>query len=300
MHEDNVTAHAPAGEPSVARRRLRSFRVPVLLVALVAVLIGTRGLNVLADHVPVIGLIVGLATAAGALVFYIWLSRTVELRPSVPELSPSNRWPGLGRGMAIGSIAFCAVMALIAVFGGLKLGWGSVGGMILSFGAFASVAVNEELVFRGVVFRVLEERLGTVTAIAGSSLVFGLIHLVNGGATLEGTLAIALQGGCLTAAAYAATRSLWVPIGFHFAWDFMESGIFGTADSGTASSGLLRSTMSGSDVVTGGAFGPEAGIVALLVCAVPTVLFLVSAKRNGRLRPRPSAAVQSSPANPVR
>lgn len=286
---------------SVARRRLRSFRVPVLIVALFGVLVGTRGLNVLVQDVPPLALIMGIATAVGALVFYVWLSKTVELRPSVPELARAGRWSGLGRGAAIGAIAFFAVMGLIAAFGGVKaMSYGSFGGFLVSMGAFASVAVNEELLFRGVVFRILEERVGTVLAIVGSSLLFGLVHLVNGGATVEGTLAIALQGGCLTAAAYAATRSLWLPIGFHFAWDFVESGVFSAADSGTASNGIVHTTLSNQTILTGGAFGPEAGLVALVVCAVPTVLLLVSAKRNGLLRPRPWAAVQSSPASPVR
>lgn len=291
----------PTGDtPSLMRQRLRRFRVPVLVVALAGVLLGTRGLNVLAGNISILAVIVGFLTAAGAVAFYVWLSRTVELRPSVPELSPSTRWSGLGRGAAIGAIAFFGVMAVIAVFGGFAdLKWGTFAGFLVSLGAFASVAVNEELLFRGVVFRILEERVGTWIALVASSLLFGLIHLVNGGATLEGTLAIALQGGMLTASAYVATRSLWVAIGLHFAWDFVESGIFGVADSGTASEGLLHSTLTGPTVLTGGSFGPEASLVALLVCAVPTILFLRSAARDGLLRPAPWRA-KSLPANEAR
>jgi hypothetical protein len=286
---------------SMARQRLRKFRVPVLIVALTAVLLGTRGLNVLAGNVPVVALIVGFATAIGALYCYVWLSRTVELRPGIPELARTGQWSGLAKGAAIGTAAFLAVMALIAAFGGVQaIGWGSIGGAVVSLGAFASVAVNEELLFRGVVFRILEERVGTWLALVASSLLFGLIHLVNGGATLEGTLAIALQGGLLMASAYIATRSLWVPIALHFAWDFLESGIFSVADSGTASNGLLHTTLSGPTILTGGEFGPEAGLVALVVCAVPTVLFLRSAARRGLLHRAPWRAVQSSPTSPVR
>lgn len=216
MDEDTIATNARARnpEPTAARRRLRQFRVPVLIVALVAVLLGTRGLNVLAEPIPVIALVTGFLTAAAALVCYGWLSRTVELRPDVPELSPTHRWSGLARGTVIGFAAFVGVMAVIAVFGGFTaLKWGSFGGFVVTLGAMASVAVNEELLFRGVVFRILEERTGTVIALLASSLVFGLVHLVNGGATVEGTLAIALQGGMMMGAAYAATRSLWLPIG---------------------------------------------------------------------------------------
>ncbi len=97
MDGDDTAGTAPArtAGPGTARRRLRRFRVPVLIVALMAVLLGTHGLNVLAEPVPVVALIVGFATAAAALAGYFWLSRTVELRSDVPELTRVNRWPGL-------------------------------------------------------------------------------------------------------------------------------------------------------------------------------------------------------------
>lgn len=299
MNEDNNIPPAAAGvvAPSAARRRLRKFRVPVLILALFAVLTGTREINVLVTNVWILALVVGLATAAGAVAFYIWLSRTVELRPDVPELAAAGRSRGLVRGAAVGAAAFFAVMAVIGIFGGVSaLSWGSFAGFLASFGAFASVAVNEELLFRGVVFRILEERCGTWIALAVSSLIFGLVHLVNGGATLEGTLSIALEGGMLMASAYVATRSLWAAIGLHFAWDFAESGIFSVADSGTSSNGLLHTVLSGPTMLTGGAFGPEASLVALVVCAVPTVLFLRSAAKRGLIRPRPWAVKSAAPA----
>jgi membrane protease YdiL (CAAX protease family) len=284
-----TVAPQPETVPS-ARRRLRSFRVPVLIFAMFAVLTGTRGLNVLAAHVPVLAPIVGLATAAGSLACYRRLSRTVELRSDVPELAPAGRWNDLRRGAVIGSVAFTTTMLVIGMFGGWQhVGGGSIGGMLVSLGAMASVAVNEELLFRGVIFRILEERTGTVIALVVSCLLFGLIHLVNPDATLAGTLASGLEGGLLTAAAYVATRSLWLPIGIHFGWNFAESGIFGTANSGTHedSVSLLHTTLSGSDALTGGSYGPEAGLVALLACLVPAVLLLRRAARTGQLRPRP-------------
>ena len=62
---------------------------------------------------------------------------------------------------------------------------------------------------------------------------FGLIHAANKGATLESTLAIALEAGILLAASYILTRSLWLPIGLHFGWNFTEGGIFGAAAGST-------------------------------------------------------------------
>jgi membrane protease YdiL (CAAX protease family) len=147
----------------------------------------------------------------------------------------------------------------------------------------ASVAVTEELLFRGVLHRILEQRAGSVIAIVVSSLFFGLTHLINGNATVWGTLAIAVEGGTMLAVAYTATRSLWLPIGLHFAWNFLQGGVFGTAVSGAESEpGLLRTVLSGPDALTGGSFGPEAGLFALLCCLVTTALLL----RRAKLIPR--------------
>ncbi|GAB3905949.1 hypothetical protein GCM10029964_101970 [Kibdelosporangium lantanae] len=152
----------------------------------------------------------------------------------------------------------------------------------------ASVAATEETLFRGVLFRMLEERTGTVIALVVSSLVFGLVHIINVNATLWGAISIGLTGGLLTSSLYVVTRSLWFPLGLHFAWDFTHSGVFGVVMSGSAEAprGLLNTTLEGPVVLTGGAFGPEASLLVLLVAAVPTVLLLRRAAKTGQIRPR--------------
>jgi membrane protease YdiL (CAAX protease family) len=287
-----VDAETPVGLAAVpaGRRRLRKWRVPVLIVALMIILVGTRELNVLAKNNALVALVVGAGTAVAALACYAWLSRTVEIRPAVPEVSAAGRWSGLGWGALIGFAAFTATMAVIALFGGLHhVYWGSFGGFLVGVGAMASVAVNEELLFRGVVLRILEERAGTVIALAGSSLIFGLVHLVNADASLQGAIAIAIQGGVVLGAAYIVTQNLWLAIGFHFAWDVTEGSIFSTANSGTSDEpiGLLHTTLSGPTALTGGTFGPEGGLVAPLVCLVVAVFLLRRAARAGNLRRRP-------------
>lgn len=276
--------------PSAGRRRLRSFRVPVLVLALLAVTAAANGVDRLVSPVPPLALPVGLAVAVAGVACYHWLSRTVELREDVPELAKEARWARLGHGALIGAGAFVSAMLLIAVFGGWSgLAWGSFGGFLATAGMMAGVAVIEEALFRGVVFRILEQRTGTVLALILSSVLFGAIHLVNANATLWGTLGIALTGGVMLAAAYVATRSLWLPIGLHFAWNFTHAGIFGVVISGsdTPPEGLVHTSLSGPSPLTGGAFGPEASLIALLVCTVPTVLLLRRAVRAGRIHPLP-------------
>jgi membrane protease YdiL (CAAX protease family) len=95
----------------------------------------------------------------------------------------------------------------------------------------------------------------------------------------------------LLGAAYLATRTLWLPIGVHFAWNLVESG-FGTAVSGKSSEfgSLVHSTLLGPSSLTGGSFGPEAGWAAILSCLVASALMLGYAKRHGRIVPRRDTA----------
>jgi membrane protease YdiL (CAAX protease family) len=264
---------------SEPQTRLRRFRFPLLLAATAVLLVAARGLDALVSAVPVLRLLVGAAAAAGAVFAYRWVARRVEDRSTVTELDTARPWGALGRGALIGTAAFVATMLLAIVFTHADIGGGSFWACLGVAGSMASVAVTEELLFRGVVHRILEERAGSVIAIAVSSLLFGLTHLINGNATLWGTLAIAVEGGAMLAVAYTATRSLWLPIGLHFAWNFLESGVFGTAVSGAESEpGLLHTVLSGPAAFTGGTFGPEAGLFALLCCLTTTLLLLRKAK----------------------
>jgi len=126
--------------------------------------------------------------------------------------------------------------------------------------------VLEEGVFRGIIFRLLERAAGSWIAIAVSGLFFGAIHLLNPGATLMGALTIALTGGVMLAVAYMLTRSLWLAVGIHWAWDLLESSVFGVNESGArAVNPLFTSTTHGPQVWTGGSFG-IIPIVRLIVC----------------------------------
>jgi CAAX protease family protein len=263
--------------------RLQRFRLPVLLVATAVLLIAARGLDTLVAGVPVLRLLVGIGAATGAIFAYTWVVRRVENRDEITELATAGHWSGLGRGALIGAGAFLATMLLAFVFTDADVSSGSFWACLGVAGSMASVAVTEELLFRGVLHRILEQRAGSIISIVVSSVLFGLTHLINGNATLWGTLAIAVEGGAMLAVAYTVTRSLWLPIGLHFAWNFLQGGVFGTAVSGAESEpGLLRTVLSGPDVLTGGAFGPEAGLFALLCCGITTALLL----RRGKLIPR--------------
>lgn len=145
----------------------------------------------------------------------------------------------------------------------------------------------EEVIFRGLIFRLSEELLGTWFALAGSALFFGLAHAGNPGATLASSVAIALEAGILLGAAFLLTRRLWLVTSLHAAWNFTQGGIFGVAVSGNQIRGLLQGQLSGPEWISGGSFGAEASVVAVIVCLTAGVLLLVRASRNGQIvRPR--------------
>ena len=238
-------------------------------------------------------LALGVATAAIAILVYSWVVRRTERRePSeVAGAGAVARTGAAGRiirGMLIGAAMFAAVILNIAFLGGYHVnGFGSVSGALGLFGFMAAAAVTEELLFRGVLFRLVEERFGTWTSLLLTGLVFGLVHLFNPDASLWGAIAIAVEAGFMLGACYAATRNLWVPIGLHFGWNFALGGVFSVAVSGTGeSNGLLEATTSGSDLVTGGAFGPEGSVYTVVSGVVLTLVFLRLAHRRGHVVPR--------------
>ncbi|MFD3734287.1 CPBP family intramembrane glutamic endopeptidase [Streptomyces sp. NPDC058632] len=263
---------------------------PVVLVVLFVAVTGLgAGVTGAADNSPVLALPAGAAVAALALTLYAAVVRRLEQRP-VSELDPMEAVTALRTGTLAGLGLFTATLLLIVLFGGAygTRGGVSVGGALTLLGTMAGVAVAEELLFRGVVFRLVEEVSGTWVALAFSSVLFGGLHLVNEKATVWGALAIAVEAGLMLGVVYAATRTLWLPIGLHFGWNFALTGIFGTTVSGSEGTpdGLLQGVLTGPEALTGGDFGPEASIMAILACSVPTVVCLRLAGRRGRIRPR--------------
>jgi hypothetical protein len=161
----------------------------------------------------------------------------------------------------------------------------------------AAAAVTEELLFRGVLFRIVEERTGTWIALLLTGVVFGLMHLLNPDASLWGAIAIAIEAGFMLAACYAATRNLWVPIGLHFGWNFAAGGIFSVVVSGNGESkGLLDATVSGPTLLTGGDFGPEGSLYTVAAGVLLTLVFMRLAHRRGHIVPRRGRAASAAKA----
>jgi membrane protease YdiL (CAAX protease family) len=256
-----------------------------LLAVGVVTFVGGQATVVLEGR-PWLVLIVGLVTSVLAVIVYRWVVKLTERR-QVAELVGPGAFGAVSLGTVLGVAMFGAVIANIAFLGHYTVdGIGSPSGAIGLIGFMAAAAVTEELLFRGVLLRIIEGRFGTWIALASTSIVFGLIHLVNPNATLWGAIAIAIEAGGMLGAAYIATRSLWLPIGLHFGWNIAASAIFSTEVSGNGTpQGLLDAATSGPTLVSGGAFGPEGSIYAVGFGTVLMVVFLWIAKRRGHIVP---------------
>ena len=144
-----------------------------------------------------------------------------------------------------------------------------------AFLMFWGVAVGEEVLFRGVVFKWIDKRWGLWVALVVSALIFGFVHLTNDNATVWSSLAIAIEAGLLLGAAYKWSGGLWLPIGIHWSWNYTQGNIFGFAVSGNdAGTSWLHVVTDGPDILTGGAFGAEASIISVLLGLAMTALFV--------------------------
>jgi uncharacterized protein len=203
-----------------------------------------------------------------------------------------------GLGLAGGFLLISLVVALLAITGAyrvLELRFSPEFLLWVAILFFGSIA--EELLYRGVLFRMSEDGWGTVPALVFSSVVFGFIHATNPGATVLTSVAIGLGGGLLLGSVYVLTRNLWVVIGLHFGWNLATS-VFGFSVSGVQNPGLLRAVVSGPELWTGGAFGPEAGLPTLIVALCAGLGILIYAARQEQLRgwlsPRTARPVTAS------
>jgi len=166
-------------------------------------------------------------------------------------------------GWGLGTFLVLLIFATFAATGMLTIessSWLSLGFMASTV-SWIIIAFNEELAFRGYIMQRLDQAWGTPAAVVISSTLFAGVHMLNPNAHLLGIFNLFL-GGLLMACAFLVTRSLWVPIGLHMAWNLIEINVLGFPGSGFTDPAILRSITHGPELVTGGAFGPEGGLVA--------------------------------------
>lgn len=189
----------------------------------------------------------------------------------------------LGLGCLLGFLMMAGVFAVEYPLGYASLGWRGLSLsrsllVLLSSGIYFVIGgVFEELLFRGYLFQTLMQAVTFLPAVVVMAVLFVFAHVWNPHVTLLGLVNVALAAVWLSFA-YLKTRSLWLPIGLHCSWNFTQTVIFSFPTSGIESDGhsLASLVQSGPEAITGGAFGPEGGVLATLSLVVCTWYILKS------------------------
>ena len=152
---------------------------------------------------------------------------------------------------------------------------------------------TEELFTRGYLLRNLADGAGVRWGVIGSSALFGLLHAGNPNATWYSTLSIVVAG-FLLAYGWVRTGQLWLSIGLHAGWNYFQGGVFGFPVSGLEIGGLIEQAATGPEVITGGPFGPEGGLISLPAMLLGILMIRLYARRRPlRHGPAPGEPVEA-------
>jgi membrane protease YdiL (CAAX protease family) len=222
----------------------------------------------------------------------VWMSRRFFDKRSVSSLG--LRLDGKAIldglvGLALSGLMVAIVFGVLLYSGLLEvkeIGWtGSGTSPILAillwfFGIGAAVGWSEELIFRGYLLQNLRDGVGMMWAVTLSCIFYGLVHMLNPNSTLLSGLLISIIG-YLRIFGWLRSSQLWLSMGMHAGWNFFQGPIFGFSFSGYGSESLIKQSVIGPDWITGGSFGPEAGIVVVPVVLLGLlVMFLWTGKRK--------------------
>jgi membrane protease YdiL (CAAX protease family) len=283
---------AAAAKPNLALRILRFPITLIVIEAIVFIFIG--GALEAADTAKRIGLSRAgffLFVLVGAVVLILvwkamrrWLEGERDREFTLPGAGAE-----LGAGLLAGFLLFSLMTGLVALLGGIEV-VGTRPFAKTQFWEWAALGVAsglfEETLVRGILLRQLERLVGTWWALAATAVLFGALHMFNPDATWTGAVSIMMEAGILLGAAYLYTRRLWLAAGLHAAWNFTQAWVFSIPVSGTGQSvGILVTRRKGPDWLTGGDFGLEASMAAVLVATVAGLFLLWKAHQKGGFVP---------------
>lgn len=269
-------------------KRLRAFwRILLFTILSIALILPLAGLTNLTGQAllsrlpPLVSMVVAMWVAA----------RYLDLRPFVSFGLHLNRdwWIDLGFGLALGAGLMAAIFGIES-----GLGWITVTdrlvapegqafwmALLVPLIGYLSVGIYEELMSRGYHLINMAEgfnigRLGPkgglIIAWVLSSAIFGILHMFNPNASFLSSFNIAIAGLFL-GLGMVLTKQLAIPIGLHITWNFFQGPVFGfPVSGGSGTVHVMQIEQGGPELWTGGAFGPEAGMIGLLAMGVGMLL----------------------------
>ena len=224
-------------------------------------------------------LVKGIIVSSLVISAYICFFKKFEKR-DITEFSSKKIIKYIISGIFIGLTLQIITILVIFFIGNFEIvAINPISNIIIPLSIAFTIAIFEEILIRGIIFRIIEEKLGSYISLLISAIIFGTLHLANPNSTLISALCVGVEAGLLLGLAYIYTRNLWFPIAIHFAWNFMQSGIFGEITSGNEkTTSLLTTKIVGSKLITGGEFGPEGTIQAIIICLFASFILLQFSK----------------------
>lgn len=254
-----------------------------LLLIITLILIGIP-FALIGEFVPVLGILVNEYSATVvSITLSIYFARKFLDQRSFRSLGLT--WNLQARkdiiiGIAIAGIIMGLIFIVEWAFGWLEIksfAWDSSTApqILVGLGSWAVIFVlvgwYEELYLRGYVLQNLADGLNLPAAVFLSSVFFSAAHLSNPGASPASIIGI-IAAGIFLAYGYVRTRQLWMPIGLHIGWNFFEGPVFGFPVSGLETYPMIIHTEVGPALITGGEFGPEAGLIVLPAMILGSIL----------------------------
>ena len=277
----------------LAPGRWRWLRALLWLIALLVVVAGVMVAGYAAQerlvpHTPHTMPVLLPGTILGYLAYWGMVRLGERRQPGELALAALPR--DLVLGLLIGAGMFTLVFTVLRLTGDYTLATGNWSDWATDLLGQLDVGLREEMWFRLIILRLMMRAFGLVPALVVSAALFGMAHLANPNASAVAAIAIAVEAGLMLAVFYLITGRIWMAVGVHAAWNLFQGSIFGARVSGITETGsvFVSGPVPGTpDWLTGGPFGPEASMPAILVgAAVFAVVF-----RRWRQRPIGSATV---------
>lgn len=207
----------------------------------------------------------------------------VEKRKAL-EFKTKDLLAEFGYGSVISMSVVCFMVALMTLSGYYSIeSFNSPAVLAGRTGEYIMGSFIEELVFRVIIFKLVEEFAGSWIGLAVQGLLFGFAHLWNENATVWTSLSLVISDTILFGAAFMLTRRIWLIWGMHFSWNFFQEGVFGMPNSGFQREGLIKPLIEGPVWITGGKFGIEASVVSIVILFIIGLMILKKAIERNQL-----------------
>lgn len=191
-------------------------------------------------------------------------------------VNPLKNMKNFVNGLIFGAVSISIVFFILLIFGQIEMvnsftqpnitKW-----LIIDLILFVFVGISEELFSRGYCMTVLAQTKNKWIMIVMSSAIFSAMHLLNPNGSILGLLNIFIVG-ILFALMFLKSGDLWMPIGYHITWNYFQGNIFGFNVSGKDVHGLYDLKYTTENIINGGKFGPEGGIIATIVLVISIIL----------------------------